>query len=93
MSENTSGRIIILPTQLAVDYQPATVYTDVVKYDGGGDMASKAAIGKYDAANTVQVKMKLNKRTDADILDKLNKVGNKQGYIKSLIRENLKAEQ
>lgn len=45
---------------------------------------------EYDKANTVQVKMKLNKKHDADILDKLNSVGNKQGYIKELIRKDLK---
>ena len=51
--------------------------------------AEKRAVRKYDAAHTVQVKMKLNKKTDADILDKLDSVPNKQGYIKGLIREDL----
>lgn len=45
---------------------------------------------RYDAFNTVQIKMKLNRKTDADILDKLDGVGNKQGYIKSLIRADIK---
>lgn len=44
---------------------------------------------KYDAANTVQFKMKLNKKTDADILAQLEKVENKQGYIKALIRKDI----
>lgn len=52
--------------------------------------AQKRAKEKYDAKATVQVKMKLNVRTDADILKKLDSVGNKQGYIKSLIRNDLK---
>lgn len=51
--------------------------------------AEKRAARKYDEAHTVQVKMKLNKKTDADILDKLDSVPNKQGYIKGLIREDL----
>ena len=44
---------------------------------------------KYDATNTRQIKMKLNIKTDADILEKLDSVSNKQGYIKSLIRRDL----
>ena len=51
--------------------------------------AQKRAITKYDADNTVQIKMKLNRRTDADIIEKLNKVANKQGYIKDLIRKDI----
>ena len=51
--------------------------------------AQKRAVQKYDAANTVQVKMKLNTKTDADILAKLDRVPNKQGYIKELIRKDL----
>lgn len=52
--------------------------------------SQKRATEKYDAANTVQLKMKLNKKTDADILAKLDEVPNKQGYIKQLIRDDLK---
>ena len=51
--------------------------------------ASKAQLraqAKYDKDNTVQIKLKLNKRTDSDILEILNSVSNKQGYIKELIR-------
>ena len=44
----------------------------------------------YDKANTVQVRLKLNIKTDADILKKLEQVGNKQGYIKALIRADIK---
>lgn len=51
--------------------------------------AEKRAKMKYDAANTLQFKMKLNKKTDADILAKLDEVGNKQGYIKALIRADI----
>lgn len=52
--------------------------------------SQKRASEKYDAANTVQVKIKLNKNTDADVIEKLDKSGNKQGYIKGLIREDIK---
>lgn len=54
-------------------------------------MASKAQIKaseRYDRLNTKQIILKLNKRTDADILEILENVGNKQGYIKSLIRQD-----
>lgn len=44
---------------------------------------------KYDKANTVQINLKLNVRSDADVLDRLNSCGNKQGYIKRLIREDM----
>lgn len=50
--------------------------------------AQKKAAMKYDAANTVQVKLKLNVKTDADILERLDQVENKQGYIKMLIRKD-----
>ncbi len=55
-------------------------------------MTSKAhtkAQAKYDAQNTKQVRLKLNIVTDEDILTKLEKVGNKQGYIKELIRKDI----
>ena len=50
---------------------------------------SKAQIraqAKYDKDNTVQIKLKLNKKTDADIIKRLSEVDSKQGYIKELIR-------
>ena len=48
-----------------------------------------AAVRKYDAANTKQIKLKLNKTTDADILKALEECDNVQGYIKSLIRKDV----
>ena len=43
----------------------------------------------YDKVNTVGLYIKLNKKTDADIIEALNKCDNKQGFIKELIREDL----
>lgn len=43
-------------------------------------------VRKYDEANTMQVKLKLNYNTDADIIEYLANCGNKQGTIKKLIR-------
>ena len=44
----------------------------------------------YDRKNTKLIGMKLNKNTDADILAFLAKQGNIQGYLKALIREDMK---
>ena len=52
--------------------------------------AEKRAKAKYDENNTIQVKLKLNIKTDKDILEALERSGNKQGYIKELIRKDLK---
>ena len=48
--------------------------------------AQKRASLKYDAANTTQVHLKLNNKTDADILAYLAQLDNVQGFIKSAIR-------
>lgn len=52
--------------------------------------AQKAASAKYDKENTIRLSLKLNKTTDADILEKLNQVKSKQGYIKELIRKDMR---
>ena len=54
--------------------------------------AQKRATAKYDAANTTQLKIKLNKRTDKDVIDRLNTVENKSSYVKSLIRDDIKKD-
>ena len=51
--------------------------------------AQRRAVKKYDAANTVQIRLKLNRGTDKDIIDKLENEENKQGYIKDLIRKDI----
>ena len=50
----------------------------------------KRAVVKYDAKHTVHIGLKFNKKTDKDILDRLSKEPNKQGYIKKLIRADIK---
>ena len=45
---------------------------------------------RYDRKNTVQVKLKLNRKTDADIIEYLNKQDNKQGKLKELVRKEMK---
>ena len=43
---------------------------------------------KYNDKNVKQVKLALNKNTDADIIAILDSKDNVQGYIKSLIRND-----
>ena len=55
--------------------------------------AQKKASAKYDRNHTKSILFKFNTTRDADILAKLDEVGNKQGYIKALIRADLKKEE
>lgn len=58
-------------------------------------MATKAQIkasNKYDKENTKSVLLKLNKKTDADIIEMLDAAPSKMGYIKSLIRQDIEAQ-
>lgn len=50
-------------------------------------MQSKQA--KYNKEKTKLITIRLIKTTDKDILERLDEVGNKQGYIKSLIRRDI----
>lgn len=43
---------------------------------------------KYDKSNTKGLYIKLNKKTDSDIIEALAKCSNKQGLIKALLRVN-----
>lgn len=56
----------------------------------GESEAQKRASEKYWSKNKSGLYLKLNKATDGDILAKLEEVGNKQGYIKELIRRDIK---
>lgn len=59
-------------------------------------MATNEQRARYDAEHTIQIPIKLNKHTDADILARLaaqpKKTGGKQGYIKRLIRADMEKE-
>ena len=50
----------------------------------------KNAIAWYNKKTARYIRLKLNKRTDADIIETLKSSGNTQGYIKSLIRADIK---
>ena len=44
---------------------------------------------KYDAANCRFYSLKLNLRTDADVIAKLDAVPSRQDYIRQLVRNDL----
>ena len=46
-------------------------------------------MNKYNKKNTRQYCFRLNKKTDADVIKKLDEVQSKQGYVKELIRKDL----
>ena len=52
--------------------------------------AQKRATLKYDLANTKQYHLKLNLNTDADIIRQLEQQESIQGYIKELIRDDMR---
>ena len=53
------------------------------------DSRTKANL-KYKRKNIKQMKLDLNKNTDSDIIIFLDQCKNKQGYIKALIREDMR---
>lgn len=55
-------------------------------------MANKAttAQAKYDKAHCRTYGLKLNLETDKDIIQKLSSVPSMQGYIKQLIRQDIR---
>lgn len=52
--------------------------------------AQKRAVAKYDRENTKSYLLKLNRKTDADIIEFLEQQPNKLAYLKNLIRDDLK---
>lgn len=48
------------------------------------------AVNKFNKEKTKCVNLRLNLKTDADILEKLDNVPSKMGYIKELIRNDIK---
>lgn len=51
--------------------------------------AKRRAQAKYDKTHTKGIYLKLNKETDAEIIEYLEEVENVQGYIKTLIRKDM----
>ncbi len=57
---------------------------------GETPLSQVQAQNKYDRSHTTDFYMKLNLRTDQDIIIWLRKQRNRQGAIKQLIRQQLK---
>ena len=57
---------------------------------GTSTEAQKRAVIKYEKENVVQILVKLNRKTDADLIEILNEQTSKQGFIKDCIREHMK---
>jgi hypothetical protein len=51
--------------------------------------AQRRASAKYDKENAVVLTVKLNKKTDSDILAALESVNNRNAFIKKIIREKI----
>lgn len=51
--------------------------------------AHNRATAKYNKANTKQYQIRLNLKTDSDLIAKIESVPNKLGYIKQLIRDDI----
>lgn len=51
-------------------------------------------VTKYQKENTIQINVRLSKKYDADIIERLNSLGDlgKSTYIKQLIRDDMKAK-
>ena len=48
---------------------------------------------RYHKAHTVSIAIRFMRNTEQDLLDKLDSVPNKAGYIKSLIHQDIASEQ
>lgn len=55
-------------------------------------MPDSEAKKRWDRENTKQFKMRLNLRTDSDIIEQLENQESIQGYLKRLIRNDMKEE-
>lgn len=58
-------------------------------------MSTKAeikAINRYNKENTRIIPLRLNLKNDMDIMNKLEQVPSKMGYIKDLIRKDIEHE-
>lgn len=52
----------------------------------------RAAQARYDKENTYRINFKFNNRTDADIVEMLKSVDNRQAFVKAAIRAYIKRD-
>ena len=55
--------------------------------------AERKAFAKYQAEHIKVYRFKLNDRTDGELIQHLDSQDNVQGYIKALIREDMKRKE
>ena len=55
-------------------------------------MAQTEYMANYEKENLRQIRMKINRKTEPDLLAWVEKQENVQGYIKELIRKDMKQE-
>ena len=56
-------------------------------------MADSQAKREWIKANTTMITLKLNHRTDVDIIERLTNVDNRSAYLKQLIRDDIQRDQ
>lgn len=55
-------------------------------------MANMEYLNKYEKENIRQIRLKINRKTEPELIEWIEKQENIQGYIKRLIREDMKKE-
>lgn len=62
------------------------IHFHIIVCKGGCCVGSPA----YNREHTVTILLRFNKKTDKDIIERFNSVGNKVAYVKRLVREDMK---
>jgi len=52
-------------------------------------MKRSEQITKYQKENTIQVQFRLNKKTDADLIEELDSIGNKAEFFRQCLRDRI----
>ena len=55
-------------------------------------MANTEYLAQYEKENLRQIRLKINRKTEPELLEWIEKQENIQGYIKQLIREDMDRE-
>lgn len=77
----------VMHPKIFIDKMPWCIYTFHMSTE-----AQRKAKAKYQKAKTKNFSLQFNLVTDADILQYLESLENKQGYIKELIRKDIKKQ-
>jgi hypothetical protein len=56
-------------------------------------MANTEYLAQYEKENIRQIRLKINRKTEPELLEWIEKQKNIQGYIKQLIREDMKRQE